>query len=145
MPGQTFTHQSHTFASPESAWQALQKPDTWGRIGGVSRIESPVFDQDGQLAGYSFVVEVAGAPYRGKAARSASSPPHRMAMSITSEQLKGDITVEIHPVPNGSEVTVRMAMEPAGFFSLLLFPVVASAVAKGFPAAVERFAADLAS
>ncbi len=68
-----------------------------------------------------------------------------MAMSITSEQLKGDITVEIHPVPNGSEVTVRMAMEPAGFFSLLLFPVVASAVAKGFPAAVERFAADLAS
>jgi hypothetical protein len=68
-----------------------------------------------------------------------------MTMSIMSEQLKGDITVEIHPVPTGSEVTVRMAMEPAGFFSSLLFPVVATAVAKGFPAAVERFAADLAS
>jgi hypothetical protein len=68
-----------------------------------------------------------------------------MAMSITSEQLNGDITVEIHPVPSGSEVTVRMAMEPAGFFSSLLFPVVATAVAKGFPAAVDRFAADLAT
>lgn len=145
MPGQTFTHQSVTPASPDSAWQALQNPDTWGRIGGVSRIENPVFDLDGQLAGYAFVVEVAGTPYRGQAVRSASSPPHRMTMSIASEQLKGDITVEIHPVPTGSEVTVRMAMEPAGLFSLLLFPVVATAVAKGFPAAVERFAADLAS
>jgi hypothetical protein len=68
-----------------------------------------------------------------------------MTMSITSDQLKGDITVEIQPVPTGSEVTVRMAMEPAGFFSSLLFPVVATAVARSFPAAVERFVADLAS
>ena len=145
MPGQSFTHQSLTPASPETAWRALQKPETWGRIGGVERIENPVFDHEGQLAGYSFVVEVAGTPHRGQAVRSSSSPPHRMTMSITSDQLKGDITVEIHPVPAGSEVTVRMAMEPAGFFSLLLFPVVATAVRQGFPAAVERFASDLAS
>jgi len=68
-----------------------------------------------------------------------------MTMGISSDQLKGDITVELHPVATGTEVTVRMAMEPAGFLSSLLFPVVATAVAKGFPAAVERFAADLGS
>ena len=77
--------------------------------------------------------------------RSGSSPPHHMTMSIMSEQLKGEITVEILPVPPGSQVTVRMAMEPAGFFSSLLFPAVATAVSKSFPGAVEKFAADLAS
>jgi hypothetical protein len=104
-----------------------------------------VFDHEGHLGGYSFFVEVGGMPYRGQAVRSASSPPNRITMSITSEQLKGDITVEIQAVPSGSLVRVRMSMEPAGFFSSLLFPVVAAAVAKGFPAAVERFAADLTS
>lgn len=145
MPGRNFSHHSISPVSVEQAWGALQKPETWGRIGGVNRIENATFDHEGNLTGYRFVVDIAGTAYRGTALRGQWDPPHRMAMAIDSEQLTGQINVEISSVPSGTEVTVEMAMEPAGFFGSMLFPVLTNAVAKGFPEAVERFVTDLAS
>lgn len=145
MPGRNFAHHVISPVSAEQAWRALQRPETWGRIGGVNKIETPTFDDDGSLTGYRFEVDIAGIPYRGTARRTDWAPPHRMTMTIDSEQLTGQIKVEVLPVATGTEVKVYMAMEPAGMFGSMFFPIVSNAVAKEFPGAVERFVADLAS
>jgi hypothetical protein len=126
----------------ETAWAALQRPDTWSRIGGVSSITNPRYDELG-LAGYDFVVLAASKEYQGRATRSEAVTRSRMAMAIDTELLDGRIVVELFAGSGHTEVGVTMAMRSQGFMSTLLFPVISSAVGSGFATATESFAASL--
>lgn len=135
---ETFSHAASTTASPEEVWKALQSPDTWGAIGGVRRVEAPTY-VDGELTGYDFVAEIAGAEHPGRARRSESTRGRSMVMAIESGQLTGDIAIDLLPIDNGTRVRVEIDMKPNGFLATMAFPLIVKAVAGGFERAVETF------
>ncbi|HKX75740.1 MAG TPA: SRPBCC family protein [Acidimicrobiia bacterium] len=143
MPIDTFAHQATTEAAPSAVWAALQRADTWAAIAGVNRVEDTRYDNGGGLAGFRFLVNIAGIDYRGVVSRTSAIIERQMVMSIESSQLKGMIGVELHPTQAGTQVKVTMSMRPNGFLSQMVFPAIAKAVAGGFDEAVVRFVAGL--
>ena len=143
MAAQSFKSQATTPAQPVEAWKALQRPETWGTIGGVRRVESPDFDDDGNLKGYQFVVQIAGSEHRGTAILSSSVPGREMVMKIDSPQVTGQIEVALLPDDDGTRVSVDMSMSPNGFLAVIMFPVISKAVADGFDQTVATFVAEL--
>ena len=143
MPIDTFTHQAKTGAAPSAVWEALQQADTWAAIAGVNRVEDVRFNNGSGLAGFRFLVNIAGVDYRGTVNRTSAVNERQMVMSIESSQLRGLIGVELHPEEPGTQVKVSMSMRPRGFLSQMVFPAISKAVAGGFDEAVERFVAGL--
>jgi carbon monoxide dehydrogenase subunit G len=143
--GHTFTHQATSPATSTQAWDALQRPETWGAIGGVKRIEDSETDPEGHLLGYRFVVEVGGSEHHGRARRLEADPPRHMVMGISSDHLEGEIGVEVTSSEASTLISVTMSMRPAGFLASLFFPAVARTVESGFDDHVERFARSLAA
>jgi hypothetical protein len=144
VPSQAFTHQAVAAVPIDRVWAALQLPETWKGIGGVTAVTNPRFDQIG-LAGYHFAVAVAGKEHHGRATRIEGHPNRRMAMEIDTELLGGRITVDLEPNAASTSVTLRMDIASRGFRAGLLFPVISNAVGGSFPEAVERFVSSLAS
>lgn len=143
LPANTFTHQAITTATPDVVWRRLQQPQTWGAIGGVSRVENARYDNAGGLAGYRFVVNISGVDYRGTVNRTSMVEERQMVMSIESGQLKGMIGVQLHPLNPGTRVKVSMTMRPNGFLGQMMFGVISKGVASGFDDAVENFVDSL--
>ena len=144
MPRQTFMHRVLTLADPKEVWNGLQRPESWERIGGVTKVEQPTFDDSDAITGYRFTVKLGGNLHVGTARRSAMTPGCRVSMTIDTDQLGGEIDVELEPSGEQTAVTVAMTVESKGFMSAMLFPVITGAVASGFNAEVERFASALA-
>ncbi len=143
MPRQTFMHRVLTAADPKEVWIGLQRPETWERIGGVSKVEQPTFDDSGAIMGYRFTVNLGGNLHVGTAKRSAFTPGRRVSMTIDTDQLGGEIDVELEPSGQQTAVTVAMTVQSKGFMTAMLFPVITGAIASGFNAEVERFASAL--
>ena len=143
MPRQTFMHRVLTPADPNEVWVGLQRPETWERIGGVSKVEQPTFDDSGAITGYRFTVSFGGNLHVGTARRSAFTPGRRVSMTIDADQLGGEIDVELEPSGEQTAVTVAMTVQSKGFMTAMLFPVITGAIASGFNAEVERFASAL--
>ena len=143
MPAQTFLHRVVAEAAPDQVWQGLQKPESWGRIGGVRDVGQATFDASGDITGYRFSVPVAGKVHLGTASRSAITPGRRVAMLIETDQLGGQIDVELEPWEDKTAVTVTMTVHSKGFMASMLFPVITGAIASGFNDEVERFASGL--
>lgn len=129
-------------AEARQVWSALQNPETWREIGGVNEIANPTFDELG-LSGYDFSVAVGGRSYRGQARRIVASANQRMVMSIITDQLDGQITVELGPLDAHTEVGVTMEIASRGFLANVMFSVISKSVANGYEAAVERFVDSL--
>ena len=144
MPRQTFMHRVLAMADPNQAWSGLQRPESWERIGGVTKIEHPTFDESGAITGYRFTVVLGGNLHVGTARRSAMTPGRRVSMTIDADQLGGEIDVELEPSGDHTAVTVAMTVQSKGFMTAMLFPVITGAIASGFNAEVERFASALA-
>ncbi|MDP3984013.1 MAG: SRPBCC family protein, partial [Acidimicrobiia bacterium] len=128
MVQQSFTHQALTPVAPTDVWRSLQRPETWGAIGGVKRIGSATYDNEGDLTGYQFTVEIAGTEHAGTATRISHAPDRTMVMAIDSGQLSGAIGFELTPTESGTRVTVDMRMSPNGFLASIMFPIIAKAV-----------------
>jgi carbon monoxide dehydrogenase subunit G len=143
MPRQTFMHRVLVAADPKEVWIGLQRPQTWERIGGVSKVEQPSFDDSGAITGYRFTVNLGGNLHVGTARRSAFNPGSRVSMIIDTDQLGGEIDVELEPSGEQTAVTVAMTVQSKGFMTAMLFPVITGAIAAGFNAEVERFASAL--
>ncbi|MGI8518744.1 MAG: SRPBCC family protein [Acidimicrobiia bacterium] len=144
MPSQAFSHTAVASVGIEQVWSALQDPETWKEIGGVTEVSNPRFDELGLLA-YDFGLAIAGKDYRGQAKRVEADERRRMVMKIDTNQMDGRIEVDLEPI--GEETNVRVGMEivSRGLMAGLLFPVVSSAVANGFEAAARRFVRSLES
>ena len=81
--------------------------------------------------------------HAGTATRSAVTPGRRVSMHVDTDQLKGELDVELEPTDDQTAVTVTMTVEPKGFVATMLFPVITGAVASAFNEEVERFAGAL--
>ncbi|MGH8923478.1 MAG: hypothetical protein ACRDWA_02355 [Acidimicrobiia bacterium] len=145
MPTESFSHRGLARASAEHIWVELQKPDTWRRIGGVSRISGERFDDRGDLLGYEFAIETAGQEYHGSARRLAGERLRRMVIRIDSSLLEGQIAVDLKPQEKDTWVELTMSMASKGFVSSMLFPVISKAVTGGFDKAVKAFFDSLAA
>jgi hypothetical protein len=143
MPRQSFIHKAVASAPIERVWLELQRPEVWGQIGGVTKLDSASFDDRGDLTGYQFNALVAGGDHPGTATRAANIPGRRMVMEIDSEQLSGAIAVDLEPTGSETAVTVDMTIGSKGFMTAILFPVISAAIASGFNETVERFVASL--
>ena len=106
-------------------------------------MEQPTFDAEGGITGYRFTVDLAGRSHAGTAKRSVMIPGKRVAMTIDTDQLGGDIDVEVEPAGAETAVVVTMTVEPRGFMTKMLFPVLTGAIASRFNDEVERFVAGL--
>lgn len=140
---QSFRSDATTAAQPAEVWKALQRPETWGTIGGVRRVEAATYDDANNLMGYEFVVEIAGTEHRGVATRSSAKPDREMVMDIDSPQVTGQIQVTLASDDVGTLVRVSMTMSPTGFLSSLVFPVITRAVVAGFDETVASFVEQL--
>ena len=130
-------------AEPARVWRGLQRPESWGRIGGVSNVEQPTFDEAGDITGYRFTVELGGNSHFGVARRSGATPGSRVSMTIDTDLLGGEIDVELEPAGDQTAVTVAMTVESKGLVTAMLFPVIAGAIASSFNEAVTLFAIGL--
>ena len=143
MPRQTFMHRVLAPGEPALVWKGLQRPESWSRIGGVSNIEQPTFDEAGDITGYRFTVELGGNSHFGVARRSGANPGSRVSMTIDTDLLGGEIDVELEPAGDQTAVTVAMTVESKGVMTAMLFPVITGAIASGFNEAVTRFTQGL--
>jgi carbon monoxide dehydrogenase subunit G len=144
VPRQTFMHRVLVKAEPARVWEGLQRPDSWGRIGGVSSVDQPTFDALGDLTGYRFTVEFRGNSHFGVAKRSQETPGRRVSMTIDTDLLGGEIDVELEPSGEETAVTVAMTVQSKSFMTSMLFPVITGAISSGFSDEAERFAQGLA-
>ena len=111
--------------------------ETWAAIGGMDEVTDVKHEADGSLAGFAFSATVAGTRYPGTAARRESNPPTHMSMDLDTSELRGVIDVRLD---GESGITVVLDVSPKGFFSKMMFPIIAGAISNGLPENVERFA-----
>ena len=64
-------------------------------------------------------------------------------MTIDTDQLGGEIDVQLEPAGAATAVTVAMTVQSKGFATAMLFPVLSGAVASRFNGEVERFVEGL--
>jgi hypothetical protein len=57
--------------------------------------------------------------------------------------VRGITTVELEPRHDGTSVSVTLEVESRGLLSSMFFPIIASAIGNGLPAAVDEFAQGL--
>lgn len=134
---QTFTHRAPLRVSVEEAWKRLQEADTWAQIGGMQDVEEVRHKHDGTLGAFDFAAVVAGKRYTGRASTTVSRAGEQMVLDIDTSELAGSIDVSFVSEP---AITVTLTVRSKGFFSSLMFPVIAGAITSGLRENVDRFA-----
>lgn len=129
----------------QDVWAALDRPETWEAIGGVDRVFDPRIDDKGRLQGFSFETVAGGKRHTGTAGPRQRVEGTTMAWNIESSEVRGTTTVDLDGAEHGTQVTVTVHVESVGFLSSMFFPVIAGALGKGLPTAVDEFAAGLSS
>jgi len=145
VPSQTFSHSSSTTAPIQDVWAALDRPETWEAIGGVDRVFDPRIDDQGKLQGFSFETVAGGKRHTGTASPRERVEGTTMAWNIESSEVRGTTSIDLEGDGQGTKVTVTVHVESIGFLSSMFFPVIAGALGKGLPTAVEEFADGLGS
>ena len=136
----TFSHSVKVDAPREIVWAELEKPETWEAIGGVDRVHDAVFDSEGRLEGFSFEATAAGQTYPGLATPHAREEGSVMVWAIDTSEVEGLTRVELADEDEGTRCRVTVEVQSRTILSSVLFPVIASALGRGLPAAVEAFA-----
>lgn len=143
VPSQTFSESSWTSAPIHEVWAALDRPETWQAIGGVDRVFDPEVDDQGRLQGFSFETMAGGKRHTGTSRPNQRVEGTTMAWNVESSEVKGITKVDLEPEGDGTRVSVTVQVESVGFLSSMFFPVIAGALGKGLPRAVEEFVAGL--
>ncbi|HSJ72599.1 MAG TPA: SRPBCC family protein [Acidimicrobiia bacterium] len=143
MPSATFSHTVSVDASPTRAWEVLQDPDTWSRIGPVSDVTNPTYLEDGTLSGFDWVANVGGKKYDGSAVGGAYTTAERFTMTLDTSEIAGDVVATIAPGNPSTDVTVEITFRTKGMLSAMFFPAIRQALASGFPQQVEDLAAAI--
>lgn len=140
MPSASFRHDVHTTASAAQAWTALQDPDTWGSLAGVSEIRNAKHDHAGDLVSYDFTASAAAKTYDGTATTVVSDAPLSMAVEIVSSEMDGRISIEIIEETKSTRGTVTLSLETKGFLSSMFFTIIKQVVGAAFPQQAENLA-----
>jgi len=140
MPSASFRHDVYTSASATQAWTALQDPNTWGSLAGVSEIRNAKHDHAGDLLSYDFTALAAAKTYDGKATTVVSDAPNSMAVKIVSSEMDGRISIEIIEEADATRGTVSLSLEAKGFLSSMFFTIIKQVVGGAFPQQAESLA-----
>lgn len=143
MPAATFSHTAHIETNAQSAWDALQKPETWSNIGPVSQVTNPSFAPDGTLQSFDWVADLGGKAYPGTAHTTSYAIPDRFALTMDTSEIAGDVLATIAETQNGTDVTVQITFRTKGMLSAMFFPVIKQALSSGFPQQIEDLAAGI--
>lgn len=143
MPGQTFTANALATASIADVWKRLQVPATWEGISGVDSVFEPRHDESGQLAGFKFHSTAAGRQYAGVATPGPREHEASLTWDIATSEIKGWVRVNLQPMDDGTRVEVTMQVESVSMIAAFGFPLIASAIARGFQQTVDDFAASV--
>jgi carbon monoxide dehydrogenase subunit G len=137
----------HTALAPtaiEEVWAALQRPSSWEAIEGVDDVSDPEF-VDGRLESFRFSATAGGRRHPGRAAVTEHSRPGSLTLDIDTADMAGTIVVELAEEGDGTAVTVSMTVVPRSLTARFAFAVIETAILRGFPSSVERFASRLSS
>jgi hypothetical protein len=143
MPSATFTHTSTTPASIDTAWDALQEPDTWSKIGPVASVSNPAYADDGTLVSFDWVADIGGKSYGGVATTTAHDKPNRLDLTMDTSEIAGDVVATLAAVDDGCDVTVEITFRTKGMLSAMFFPAIKSALASGYPQQIDDLVATV--
>ncbi len=143
MPSATFSHTVLVEAHQLTAWNALQRPETWANIGPVSTVTNPAFAQDGTLVSFDWVADLGGKSYPGVAETTSYEKPRRFELTMDTSEIAGDVIATVIPDETGSSVTVEITFRTKGMLSAMFFPAIKQALSSGFPQQVEDLAAGI--
>lgn len=143
VPSQTFSQSSWTPAPIHQVWATLDRPETWQAIAGIDRVLDPDIDDEGRLQGFSFETVAGGKRHRGTASPHLRIEGTTMAWNVESSEVRGITTVDLETEGSGTRVHVTVQVESVGLLSSMFFPVIASALGNGLPAAVDEFVSGL--
>ncbi len=144
MPAATFSHTVTVDATTETAWQALQRPETWSNIGPVAGVSNPVHHADGTLASFDWVANLGGKAYAGVATTTSYREPERFELTMDTSEIAGDIVATIAEAGEMCRVSVQITFRTKGMLSTMFFPAIKQALANGFPKQVEDLTSVLA-
>ncbi len=143
MPAATFTHSTHTPASLDTAWKALQDPDTWANIGPVASVSNPVFVDDGTLMTFDWVADIGGKAYGGLAKTTSYEKPNRFELTMDTSEIAGDVVAILEALGDGCNVTVEITFRTKGMLSAMFFPAIKQALASGYPQQIDDLVATI--
>ena len=101
---------------------------------------NPTVDELGRLRGFSFETLIGGTRYLGEASPAGRVDGRSMTWDIENKEIRGTVAVQLEESGPHTDITVTIDLESAGFMSAMFFPVIAGALGKGLPEAVENFA-----
>ena len=143
MPSATFSHTVVVEVDQLTAWNALQRPDTWANIGPVSKVTNPAFAPDGTLVSFDWIADLGGKTYPGIAETTSYDRPNRFELTMDTSEIAGDVVATVVSDNPGSSVTVEITFRTKGMLSAMFFPAIKQALASGFPQQVEDLAAGI--
>lgn len=145
MPTQSFQAASTAKASISSAWQALQRAETWEGIAGVEAVHDAVHDDQGHLTAFEFAVSVGGVRYSGSATVVLSAHPTHVRLDLTTSEVVATIDVHLDGVAasDATTVSVELVVRSRSFLAGMFFPAIANTIGRGLPATTEDFALRL--
>ncbi|HSM01473.1 MAG TPA: SRPBCC family protein [Acidimicrobiia bacterium] len=135
----TFSHTAPVAAARDRVWDALQNAETWSNIGPIDEVWDAEHDEDGALTGYRWSARAAGRTWKGTATTARMTPGEHMRLDLTSTEIVGAITVELHD----HQVIVSMEASPRGMLATMFWGAVRGALEQGLPGQVEAFARSL--
>lgn len=143
MPSETFEHTATTPASAAEIWARLQDADTWAGIGPVDEVWDAETAGDGSLVRYRWAATAGMKRFEGRAKVVEARADQHLRMALTSSEMEGSIAVTLEPAGTGTAVHVEMTAASKGFLSSMFWSVVREAIARGLPAQVDEFVANL--
>lgn len=143
MPEAAFSHQVTAPIPPQAVWARLQDPAVWATVAGVDSTSHHVHEGDA-LTGFRFITSIGGVGYRGDAKVTTAHAGVVMTLSIRSNEVTGEITVNLEGEAAATRLAVEMRIRPAGIVGSMVFPIVTGAVSNGFEESVEKLAEAMA-
>lgn len=143
MPEAAFSHQATASAPPDTVWTRLQDPAVWAVVAGVDSTSDHVH-QGKALTGFRFTTSIGGVGYQGEARVTTTHAGEAMTISIRSNEVTGEITVDLEASGAATKLAVEMRLRPAGLLGSVVFPIVTGAIRSGFEESVERLAEEMA-
>jgi hypothetical protein len=142
MPEDTFSHTAIVNAAIGVVWARLQHADTWKGVARIDRVWGAEHSARGDLEAFSWGAVAAGREWEGSAAVTASNSPGYMAVLLDSEEIVGEVTVELDAAAgDGSTgITVTLTARSKGLLSGMFWPAVKDTLASGLRRQLDQFA-----
>lgn len=144
MPSQRFQTSATTPTSPERAWTALQRAETWQGIAGVDHISDATHTADGHLRSFAFAVRVGGVPYRGTSTVTDAAAGERMHLELSTSEVLATIGVRLERVDSHTEVEFDLMVQSRSFLAGMFFGAIADSIGRNLAVTAVDFAHRLA-